>query len=266
MIAVEQAHRYLEQLGLTQAAAVLDSRLQVAAQKKLAYADFLADLLGAETAARRERYLRTRTRLAHLPFQRTLAQFEFAFQPSIDERKVRELATLGFVADAANVLLLGPPGVGKTHLAVALGLRAIEQGYGVYFVRAHDLLEDLRRAQAEHRLDRRMRVYLAPKLLIIDEFGVWPYDRLAATALFALISARYERGSVILTSNKGFAEWGEVLGDPVIATAILDRLLHYSHVLNIRGESYRLREKKRAGLFTGGPTADPEPAASRRPS
>ena len=141
------------------------------------------------------------------------------------------------------------PGVGKTHLAVALGIKAIEAGHGVYFARAHDLLEDLRRAQEEHRLDRRMRVYLAPKVLIIDEFGVWPYDRPAATALFALISARYERGSIILTSNKGFGEWGEVLGDPVIAAAILDRLLHHSHVLNIRGESYRLREKKRAGIF-----------------
>ena len=116
-------------------------------------------------------------------------------------------------------------------------LKAIDAGYGVYFVRAHELLEDLRRAQDEHRLDRRMRVYLAPKILIIDEFGVWPYDRTAATALFALISARYERGSIILTSNKGFAEWGDVLGDAVIATAILDRLLHHSHVISIRGES-----------------------------
>ena len=256
MIALEKSRQYLEQLGLVQAAAVLESRLEAAAQKQLPYAEFLADLLGVEAAARRERYLRTRTRLAHLPYYRTLEQFDFGFQPSIDERQVRELATLAFVADAANVIFLGPPGVGKTHLAVALGIRAIEQGYGVYFVRAHDLLEDLRRAQAEHRLDRRMRVYLAPKVLIIDEFGVWPYDRAAATALFALISARYERGSVILTSNKGFAEWGEVLGDAVIATAILDRLLHHSHVLNIRGESYRLREKKRAGLFT---TAPPHP-------
>jgi predicted ATPase len=142
-----------------------------------------------------------------------------------------------------------PPGVGKTHLSVALALKAIDAGHGVYFVRAHELLEDLRRAQDEHHLDRRMRVYLAPKVLIIDEFGVWPYDRAAATALFALISARYERGSVMLTSNKGFAEWGDVLGDTVIATAILDRLLHHSHVINIRGESYRLREKKRAGLL-----------------
>lgn len=249
MIAVAKARQYLEQLGLHQAAAVLESRLEAAAHKQRPYAEFLVDLLGIEAAARRERYLRTRMRLAHLPFPRTLEQFDFSFQPSIDERQIRELATLAFVADAATVIFLGPPGVGKTHLAVALGIKAIEAGYGVYVVRAHDLLEDLRRAQAEHRLDRRMRVYLAPKVLIIDEFGVWPYDRAAATALFALISARYERGSVILTSNKGFAEWGEVLGDPVIATAILDRLLHHSHVINIRGESYRLREKKRAGLF-----------------
>jgi DNA replication protein DnaC len=266
MIALEQARQHLEHLGLAQAAAVLEGRLEAAAHRQLPYAEFLADLLGAEAAARRERYLRTRTRLAHLPFQRTLGQFGFAFQPSLDERQVRELATLAFVAEAANVLLLGPPGVGKTHLAVGLGLHAIEQGHGVYFVRAQDLLEDLRRAQAEHRLERRLRVYLAPKILIVDEFGVWPYDRLAATALFTLIAARYERGSIILTSNKGFAEWGEVLGDAVIATAILDRLLHHSHVLNIRGESYRLREKRRAGVF-GSPlprseVTEPEQAES----
>ncbi len=139
---------------------------------------------------------------------------------------------------------------------MALGIKAVEAGYGVYFVCAHDLLEDLRRAQTEHRLDRGMRVYLAPKILIVDEFGVWPYDWAAATALFALISARYEQGSVIPTSNKGFAEWGDVLGDSVIATAILDRLLHHSHVLNIRGESYRLREKKRAGLFGSRPAPE----------
>jgi DNA replication protein DnaC len=251
MIALEQARQYLEQLGLAQAAAVLDSRLEAASKREAPYAELLADRLGAEA-----------TRLAHLPFQRTLAQFDFAFQPSVDQRQVRELATMAFVAETANVLLLGPPGVGKTHLAVALGLQAIEQGHGVYFARAHDLMEDLRRAQAEHRLDRRLRVYLAPKVLIIDEFGVWPYDRSAATALFTLISARYERGSVILTSNKGFAEWGEVLGDPVVAAAILDRLLHHSHVLNIRGESYRLREKKRSGFF--GPPSTP-PTRPARP-
>ena len=137
--------------------------------------------------------------------------------------------------------------MGNTHLAVALALRAIENGQGAYFVRAYDLMEDLRKARIEHNLDRRMRVYLSSKVLVVDEFGIWPYDRESATAFFTLVSAQYERGSIILTSNKGFGEWGELLGDSVIASAILDRLLHHSHVLNIRGESYRLREKHQAG-------------------
>jgi len=163
MIPVEKARAHLEHLGLAQSASVLDARLEDASHKQTSYADFLADLLAIEVDARRERYLRTRTRLAHLPFRKTFEDFDFAFQPSVDERQVKELATLSFVSHADNVLLLGPPGVGKTHIAVALGLRAIENGFGVYFVRAQNLLEDLRMAQAEHRLDRRMRVYLAPK-------------------------------------------------------------------------------------------------------
>ena len=213
--------------------------------------------------ARRTRYLRARLQLAHLPFVKTFEQFDFSFQPSIDEKQIRELRTLRFIHEASNVILLGPPGVGKTHLSVALAEAAIQAGFGSYFITAHDLVSDLGRAYREGRLDRRMRIYLAPKVLVIDEMGYLPLDDLGATIFFQLVSARYERGSVILTSNKGFAEWGEVLGDPVIATAILDRLLHYSHVLNIRGESYRLREKKRAGLFTGGPAADPDHAAAR---
>ena len=139
--------------------------------------------------------------------------------------------------------------MGKTHPAVALALRAIENGQEAHFVRAYDLMEDLRKARIEHNLDRRMRVYLSPRVLVVDEFGIRSYDRESATAFFTLVSARYERGSIILRSNKGFGEWGELLGDTVIASAVLDRLPHHSHVLNIRGESFRLREKRQAGLF-----------------
>ena len=168
MIALEQARQYLESLGLKQAVEVLDNTLDTAANKQLTYPEMLEQLLGVEVEARRERYLSTRTKMAHFPFQRTLEQFDFAFQPSIDERQVKELASLAFVSEATNILLLGPPGVGKTHLAVALAKRAIEHGYGAYFVRAYDLMEDLRKASAEHNLDRRLRIYLAPKVLVVE--------------------------------------------------------------------------------------------------
>ena len=268
MTTIERLQGALNGLGLKAVEARLENLLEQATKKESTYADFLNELLGCEVEARRSRYLRARLQLAHLPFLKTFDQFDFSFQPSIDERQVRELRTLRFVHEASNVIFLGPPGVGKTHLSVSLAEAAIQSGFGAYFMTAHDLVHDLGRAYREGRLDRRLRVYLAPKVLIIDEMGYLPLDELGATIFFQLVSARYERGSIILTSNKSYGDWGSIFGDPIIATAILDRLLHHSTTINIRGESYRLKDRRRAGLLSRPedqppvlPTA-PTPAAS----
>src|SRR5579883_1934660 len=259
MTTIEQLQDTLTALGLAAIEARLETLLERAAKQTPSYGDFLLEVLREEAEARRQRYLKTRLQLAHLPFVKTFQQFDFGFQPSLDERQIRELQTLRFVHEASNVILLGPPGVGKTHVAVALAEAAIRAGQAAYFMTAHDLVADLGTAYREGRLERRLRIYLAPKVLIIDEMGYLPLDALGATIFFQLVSARYERGSIILTSNKSYGDWGSIFGDPIIATAILDRLLHHSTTINIRGESYRLKDRRKAGLFPreedGGRTA-----------
>jgi len=239
----------LDRLGLSVARAQLDSASQRAAADHWSYSHFLGYLLEAELAARHEQSVRLNLRFSRLPYIKRIAEFDFAAQPSIDRRIIDELATGRFFAEGRNIVLLGPPGVGKTHLAIALGVMTAEIGHRIYFTTAIELARRLTKAMKENRLSREIKNLVRPTVLIVDEVGYLSLDRAQASLLFQVICQRYERQhSIIVTSNKAFADWGDVFaGDPIMASAALDRLLHRSTVINVRGDSYRLKDKRRAG-------------------
>ena len=206
--------------------------------------EVLDHIFAEEELSKRRRAYEKQLQMSGFPIKKTLEDFDFSFQPSIDKRQIEELATMRFLENRENIVFLGPPGVGKTHLASALGMVAARHRFSTYYINCHALIEQLKTARFENRLPDKLKTLGKFKLLIIDEIGYLPMDIQGANLFFQLIARRYEKVSTVFTSNKTFSQWNEVFADVTIASAILDRVLHHCTVVNIKGESYRLKERK----------------------
>ena len=244
----EHLHHNLKLLKLTTFESILDNYLEISIKEGKSFIETLDYLVEQEIQSKEARSKTVRMRIADFPFGKRLNDFDFKYQPSLDKASIREMASLRFIRNAENIVFLGPPGVGKTHLAIGLGIEAIDAGFKVYFANASNLVEKLEAADKANRLDEKLRELSKFHLLIIDEMGYLPFNDYGAHCFFQLVSRRYEKSAMIFTSNKSFGEWGDIFRDHVIASAILDRILHHCVTVNIKGESYRLKERRRHGL------------------
>lgn len=236
-----QLKNNLEYLKLKQMQLHLDEVIDFVTSNNLSFTEGLVRLTTHEIDFKEANMIRSMVKVGAFPHQKGIEDFEFAFQPSINEQEIRDFETLRFLETSENIVFLGSSGVGKTHLAVSIGIVAAKKRYSTYFIKCHDLIQQLKRAKLENRLEARLKHFCKYKLLIIDELGYLPIEKEDAKLFFQLIDLRYEKRSTILTTNINFNSWDDVFYDPVIANAILDRILHHAHVVNITGKSYRLK-------------------------
>jgi len=235
---------HLESLSLKTVSSIFEDEAQKALKTKISYTDYLKRLIEEEIVNKTDRSIQAKIRKAKFPQLKTLEMFEFSFQPSVDAKYINELSHLAFMEKAENIVFLGPPGVGKSHLAIALGIKACFARKRVIFTSAADLADDLMVAYTTRTLADKLTTLCRIDLIIIDELGYMPLSKEAANLFFQLISRRYEQGPIILTSNKSFENWGEIFaGDSTLASAIIDRILHYSHIFQIVGKSFRIKNK-----------------------
>ena len=259
----QRLRSHLAFLKMTAAAEALPAVLDAARQEGTSPLEVIEALLAIQAGATETRQQHARLHFANLPAPWRLADYDFSAQPGIDEALIRELATLRFLDEAANVLFIGPPGVGKTMLAICLARHAAEQGHKAYFTTCEDLVGRLKKATAEHRLATGLRFFAQPRLLVIDEFGYRRLDEDGRALLFEVASARYLKGSIVTTSHVGISGWAERLGDPMLAAALIDRLLHHGVIVGIDGPSYRMRSHQARAEALRAATTTTKAGASR---